>query len=42
MTREALDTEVSTLDDPARMAITLNGERSTWYEWDGWMFVMVP
>lgn len=41
MTMCELDEIGNTLKGVAKMVITLNGERSSWYEWDGEMFVMV-
>lgn len=36
-----LDDIAGMLDAPSKMVVTLNGERSSWYIWNGEMFIMM-
>lgn len=40
MSMRKLDEKGAELGNAAKMVVTLNGERSSWYVWDGEMFVM--
>lgn len=34
MTINELEEKAASLDNPAKLVVTLNGERSSWYEWN--------